>query len=510
MTGESDGGQPGQGARWPVDDDDAPTQPQPVLPAPRYAEPQRIDPQQPVDGGAGRSRKPLIIVLIAVLLLGGGGAALAVPDVANRLQLPWAPNKPTAEEPLPRPIERALDGAESAGRQPTAEGVAAALAGAIADGRLGSLSGSVVDPETGAVLWERDAGKLLSPASTAKILTAAAALLTMEPDSRLTTTVVRGPEPGSVVLVAGGDPTLTSVAKDAEPPYPGAARLDDLVARVRKSAGDVEEVYLDSSAFRGENTAPGWDPQDAPSTYAAPVDAAMLDGGRRDPADAKSMREPDPSGALLAEFARRIGARPVSEPAVADPDADVLGEVQSAPLMTLVEVMLRESDNVLAEAVARQVALAEGEEPSFAGASDAIRSALSGAGFDTTGVTLFDGSGLSPRDRVPPRLLADVLAAAVDDGSHAARLRPLLNGLPVAGGSGTLADRYGDDAAAPGKGWVRAKTGTLSEVNTLAGVVLDSDGAVLVFALMSAKSDANSARPALDAVAAALRGCGCR
>ncbi|HEX8866844.1 MAG TPA: D-alanyl-D-alanine carboxypeptidase, partial [Lentzea sp.] len=75
---------------------------------------------------------------------------------------------------------------------------------------------------------------------------------------------------------------------------------------------------------------------------------------------------------------------------------------------------------------------------------------------------------------------------------------------------GTLAGRYGGNASA-GKGWVRAKTGTLTGVNALAGVVVDVDGRVLVFAFMSASNgDPETAvRPALDVMAAALRGCGC-
>jgi D-alanyl-D-alanine carboxypeptidase/D-alanyl-D-alanine-endopeptidase (penicillin-binding protein 4) len=80
----------------------------------------------------------------------------------------------------------------------------------------------------------------------------------------------------------------------------------------------------------------------------------------------------------------------------------------------------------------------------------------------------------------------------------------------VAGGSGTLSDRYNDAASSAGRGWVRAKTGTLDGVNTLAGVVQDADGKVLAFALMSNGSQIEQGRAALDVVAAALRGCGCR
>jgi D-alanyl-D-alanine carboxypeptidase/D-alanyl-D-alanine-endopeptidase (penicillin-binding protein 4) len=79
----------------------------------------------------------------------------------------------------------------------------------------------------------------------------------------------------------------------------------------------------------------------------------------------------------------------------------------------------------------------------------------------------------------------------------------------VAGGSGTLADRY-EGAATGGRGWVRAKTGTLTGVNSLAGTVLDAEGRVLVFALLSNGPDPVAVRPRLDLLAAALRSCGCR
>ncbi|MGH3979175.1 MAG: D-alanyl-D-alanine carboxypeptidase, partial [Pseudonocardiaceae bacterium] len=61
-----------------------------------------------------------------------------------------------------------------------------------------------------------------------------------------------------------------------------------------------------------------------------------------------------------------------------------------------------------------------------------------------------------------------------------------------------------------GRGWVRAKTGTLTGVNSLAGTVLDVDGRLLVFAALSNGPDPAAARPRLDELAAALRSCGCR
>ncbi len=191
----------------------------------------------------------------------------------------------------------------------------------------------------------------------------------------------------------------------------------------------------------------------------------------------------------------------------------MLGEVKSAPVEQLVDNMMQISDNVLTEAVAREIAIKTGNEPSFAGGVKAVRDVLTQNGFDLTGATFVDGSGLSATNKLPAKLLTDVLTAAAKptlDDPRTAKLRPLLTSLPVAGGSGTLADRYSGNAA-DGKGWVRAKTGTLTGVNALAGMVVDVDGRVLVFAFMSASSrdPKEEVRPALDVLAAALRGCGC-
>ncbi|MBR7678233.1 D-alanyl-D-alanine carboxypeptidase, partial [Streptomyces daliensis] len=82
---------------------------------------------------------------------------------------------------------------------------------------------------------------------------------------------------------------------------------------------------------------------------------------------------------------------------------------------------------------------------------------------------------------------------------------------PVAGFTGTLEERYGDEQNKPGAGLVRAKTGTLTGINTLAGTVVDADGRLLAFAFMtSGTKDAEGAKNALDRMASALANCGCR
>lgn len=453
--------------------------------------------------------------MLAVLLLVATGVTLALPDVSNRLGLPWAPNAPKAEPPEPVAVTRDLRGPSEAEPAPTQAGVASALQDPASASVLGTLAGSVMDPDTGTVLWEREADRPLTPASTTKLLTVAAALLALDHGTQFPTTVVQGDEPGTVVLVAGGDVTLSSLPSGEQSLYPGAAHLDDLVTQVEQATGGgVTEVRLDLNAFTDDPSAPGWAPGDSPSTFMAPVAPVMLDGGRMDATDPNSQRYGDPTGELARELANRLGAK-VGEPlrTSAPQGARVLGEVRSAPLAELVDRALLTSDNLLAEVLARQVAIAQGKEPSFAGAAQATLEVLGRNGFDVTGVELSDASGLSTKNRVPAAVLSELLAVAADpsdDDPRTAKLRPLLGGLPVAGGSGTLSDRYTDGPATEGKGWVRAKTGTLSGANTLAGVVLDEDGRVLVFAFMSSGTDIKAARAALDELTATLRGCGCR
>ncbi len=457
-----------------------------------------------------------MVVGVLVVAVGvGTGLGLGAPVLAGYLTGPGpaAAIRPPPEPVIPHP---ALRPATVDGPVPTSAGVSAALDPLVAAGELGALSGQVVDPATGTVLWQREPEVPRVPGSTVKLLTSAAALLALDHQARWHTTVLAGAEPGTVVLLGGGDPTLSAAGAGAVTGYPGAARLDDLVAAVRAAVpGPVRRVLVDTGRYTGDTLAPGWPPADVAGGYIAPIESVMLDGGRADPTEDTSPRSATPAIAAAAELARRLGADPATPGAVAvgsaPPGAAVLGVVPSAPVQDLVTALLTRSDNVLAEALAREVARATGAPASFAGATQAVLAVLRGHGFDVSRVSLVDGSGLSPQDVVPARLLTGLLsAAAAPDESQwlTATLRPLLVGLPVAGSSGTLARRY-DGPAAGGRGWVRAKTGTLTGVNSLAGTVLDADGRVLVFALLSNGPNPSVTRPRLDALATQLRACGC-
>jgi D-alanyl-D-alanine carboxypeptidase/D-alanyl-D-alanine-endopeptidase (penicillin-binding protein 4) len=438
----------------------------------------------------------------------GGGLYLAGRGDPPAVAAPAASASPT---PSPLVTPPPVLAAPADGTPQTASGVGKALITPLSDDRLGGrVSATVLDADTGEVLYDRGSTTYVTPASTAKLLTSVALLSVTRPDQRLSTRVVAGARPGEVVLVGGGDPTLSAAPPGKAPDYAGAARVSTLAAAARKAGvRAVTRVVVDSSLFAGPGMAPTWDPRDVTGGYITPVSATMVDAGRQDGLRARSTTPDLEAGQALAAALGAPTAAVVR--GTAPPGAATLAEVESPPVPRLVERMLLDSDNVLAEVLSRQIAIAEGTPASFQGAADATRTVLSRLRLPAGGDHLLDGSGLSAQDKVTPALLAGVLRVAT--GSSDPRLHALVPGLPISGYLGTLDDRYRTGAAALAAGEVRAKTGTLDGVSSLAGLVRGADGRLLVFAVVADRVPVGGTLPAeaaLDVVAAALAGCGCR
>jgi serine-type D-Ala-D-Ala carboxypeptidase/endopeptidase (penicillin-binding protein 4) len=446
-------------------------------------------------------------LLIAVAVLVAVAILMTVAAFVSGGQ-PAGGGTAVAATPPPATANPAVVPVSDSAAEPAAAGLAAALAPPLANPDLGALGGRVTDALSGTQLWELASTVPMQPASTNKLLTASAALLTLSLDSRVTTTVVAADQPGVVVLVGAGDPTLSSAPPGQEPLYHGAARVSDLADQVRRSGVAVTSIQVDTSAFSGPAMAPGWDPADIEGGDVAPIEAAMVDAGRTLPATLDSVRSPTPALDAGRALATALGVSPQAVSVLTTPvSGRRIASVQSATLIERLREMMNVSDNVMAECVAREVAAAMHRPLSFAGAVDAVTGRLASAGIDTTGATLVDSSGLSVNDRLTPKTLDGVIEAAA--GPDTPALRPLLDVLPVAGGSGTLSNRYVDistDGAAAG--WLRAKTGSLTGTNALAGIVTDAAGRVLTFALIS-NNAGPTGRTAIDNVAAALRSCGC-
>jgi D-alanyl-D-alanine carboxypeptidase/D-alanyl-D-alanine-endopeptidase (penicillin-binding protein 4) len=455
-----------------------------------------------------------VVCLLCAALAALGAVVLAPDSVGQLIGAPdrvWHAGTPAIPAP---PVLATVAGAATAA---TASGVAAKLGPLLNDPALGGHTNvSVVDAITGERLFEQNSGAATLPASTLKLLTAAAVLKARGPAYRLPTRAVAGAQPGEVVLVGGGDATLAGGERRT---FAEAARLDQLAAQVKQALGGTAptRVIIDTSLYGPAATGPGWDSDIVSSGNASVITSLMIDGGRAAPVSSHgtSPRSTAPDLAAGQAFATALGLPPGAVvPGTAPAGAAQLGLVESPPVERLVELMLVESENVIAESLARQVALARNQPGTFAGGATAMRAVLGELGLSVDGLVLSDGSGLSRQNRVTPALLTDALLLAAKPENP--DLRVIFSGLPVGGWSGTLRDRYrrptGGAAAA---GVVRAKTGSLSGVNSVAGIVVDADGRPLVFAFIASESPPpdgvpSSTQQALDRVVAALGSCGCR
>ncbi|WP_243056226.1 D-alanyl-D-alanine carboxypeptidase/D-alanyl-D-alanine-endopeptidase [Nocardioides sp. SR21] len=413
---------------------------------------------------------------------------------------PAEPETPAAVPPppgldLPELVAPAPVAEQAAGTPDPAK-VRRALAGLLDDDDLGPHVLAMVAGLDGTLLFADGAGSAI-PASTLKLLTSAAALATLGPDHTLETSVVSG-GPRRVVLVGGGDPLLSA---------------EDLTKLARETATQVTgavRVEYDATLFSGPDDNPHW-----PDTYVgeqivSPIQALWVDEGR-DP-DGYG-RVADPALAAAEQFAAALGkagVRVAGEPTEGlAGDGDVLTQVSSEPLSRIVEHTLEYSDNEAAEVLARHVGLATGGRGSFEAGASGVLETLEALGVPLEGAKVYDGSGLSRENRLEPATLTALLELA--GAAEHPELRAVLTGLPVAGFTGSLSERF-EDSDDPGRGLVRAKTGTLTGVSGLAGTVIDRTGAPMVFALLAdriALLDTLDARDALDDITAALADCRC-
>ena len=302
---------------------------------------------------------------------------------------------------------------------------------------------------------------------------------------------------------------------------------NDLAAQVRTALGGTAptSVTVDGIVYSGPVYGPGWDDDIPTGGYGGAVTALMTDGARKDPGaasgGAERVAEPDlaagrafarllgvPTSAVKRGSAAGPGHRRRRHPAArhragrgAVPAADPAGRHHDQ----------RERQH------ARRGARPPGRAgPQPAGARSTAPPPRWTRRWPTLGlpadeITLSDGSGLSRRNRISPSLLTDLIRLAASPDHP--ELAGVFGGLPVGGWSGTLDDRYRTaPGTAAGAGVVRAKTGTLTGVHAIAGLVTTADGRLLTFAVLTDKvpGGTDTAQPALDRIAAALAGCGCR
>jgi len=374
---------------------------------------------------------------------------------------------------------------------------------------LGAFEGYVMNAATGQVLFSRKGDQPAQTGSVMKTLTTATALSVLGGDHRIPTTVTKESD-GTIAIVGHGDATLSVGGGTV---YPGAPTLAQLAQQVKASLGDapVSTIVTDDTYW---NDSDAWDPtwpvSERTIGYQPEVTALMVDGDRANPAAATSPRSTDPVGRAGAAFrtalanAGVVGAGNAQIVQRATTSSDTIATVSSQPVSTLVGQMIPNSDNTLAEMLARVSSKASGSDGSAASLTGVYQKALASYGVDPAGIVIKDGSGESASNAVSPDFVAHLMVQ-VAAGSKG--LGTLAQSLPVAGQSGTLASRFtGANAVARGK--VHAKTGWIDSANTLGGYIDAADGTRLTFAFYAIGSSRAAALPALDAVTTAAFRCG--
>jgi D-alanyl-D-alanine carboxypeptidase/D-alanyl-D-alanine-endopeptidase (penicillin-binding protein 4) len=481
----------------------------------------------------------LTLALLCVFTIAAGAAVARL--MPARLALFQLPQVSGQQRPIaPDALSVAGSGSGTTTASPSPAGVAARLAPLIDSGGLGRTVGAlVVNLKTGQVLYTQNADDGFAPASTTKVATAVAAITTLGAQARFTTSVVLAPSGGSgagrsIMLIGGGDPTL-SAGRYPAAFYPQPASLVALARQAAatlraKSITSVRLTY-DNTLFTGPTLAPGWPGFGSANNYittgnVAPITGLEVDQGRLtssgqpqdydDPSNylPRSMTPGRDAARAFASFLRKDGIAVRNVPVSANPaqiagKGPLIASVKSATLAQMVQWMLQESNNVIAETLARQVAIATGRPATFAGAAAAVMAVDARLGVN--GIHLHDGSGLSPLDRIEPSALVRLIELASSARDPA--LRPVITGFPVAGFAGTLGPGSSFGPFGPvALGTVRAKTGNITGVATMAGIAYAKDGSLLAFAFMgNGISDrlGLSAESMLSQLATQLAGCGC-
>lgn len=453
----------------------------------------------------------LIVVLVLVGAAGVGVGVLWTKGSLNELIC----DAECGPDAVATPAALARDGVpsaaaprdEEAGGRPDPDAIEAAVRDELGSDDLGPHVGfAAVDPVDGSLVGSAGSGAYV-PASTTKVLTGLAALTQMDPQQRFSTRVMRAGD--RIVLVGGGDPYLATRLPDKKV-YAGEADLRTLATRtaagLRRLGMTTVRLDYETSLFTGPEASPTWEASYITQKIVTPVDALMVDGGvvggTRVDFPAKATAE------LFARLLERRGIEVSGSPieTKAPSTSDPVASVRSATVAQIVEAMIAQSDNEAAEILLRHTAIAAGRPATFDGGVATVQSVLRRLDIDVSGLQLYDGSGLSRRNRIAPQTLAEAVAVSV----RKAGTDNLISDLAVGGFTGTLARRFGKTDA--GRGVVRGKSGTLTGVHSLAGYVTDRSGTPIAFAVMTDRTKAINpfvTESALDRVAAALAECSC-
>ena len=340
-----------------------------------------------------------------------------------------------------------------------------------------------------ATIYGRQPDLTLTPASTLKMLTGTAALRRLGPDFRFVTEVkadrpvVGGILEGPLWLVGSGDPLLsTQLYADSFRNQPQVfTSLDTLADRIVEAG--IREirggVIGDESRFDTVRYLPSWKPAYRTDNEIGPMSALIINDNFAQFRPRKAIATPDPArhgAVVLTDLLRGRGLVVADAGAGAAPEnANAVASVSSPPLPEIVGELLRESDNMTAEALTKELGRRHGGGGTWVEGTKVIRATVAEAGLAAEGYAAVDGSGLDVSDKLSCTLLMDALDLVGPTG-------PVADGLAIAGQTGTLSARFKGN---PAEGRLRAKTGSLNNVVGLVGFVRAADDRELEFALIA-------------------------
>jgi D-alanyl-D-alanine carboxypeptidase len=280
----------------------------------------------------------------------------------------------------------------------------------------------VLDPTTSETIYELDPDIARAPASVLKLFSMATVLTALNADQTFETSLHETAKPDTFLLRGSSDPWITASPFEAQKYH--RAFSPALINRLLALHPTLKTITLEYN-----------------NVYAIDIQT------------------------LQRYFSGRLTIIPMKVGSASDATMQ-LAAVESPPLAKIVEFTLLYSDNVLADRLARIASRAMGYPTTAAGLQAAFDKTLTDLGITTAGLHIYDGNGLSHKTRVSVRQVAELLVAIEKDP----KFKVIVAGLPTAGKTGTLKDRFVKDAPTA-VGLVRAKTGWINTTVSLAGFV---------------------------------------
>ena len=383
---------------------------------------------------------------------------------------------------------------------------------------------SIRDIYDGSILFESNAQNSMLPASLTKLYSAASTAITLDPDARFMTKVKY--LDNNVYLVGGADPQLGTESN------PTQADLEDLAKETAQKLKEFNvfevNVFVDDSIL-----GPLQRPTDWEENYFRSSEIHLISALNLDDPKAPGQAPVDPSITTGQTFAlylikNNIKVNGLVFRKTVPEGAFDLSTQYSKSVSQIIEDTLIISNNQDAEIIARVASLVAENDPSTSAAMELVLKDVEMLGISSVDNVVTDASGLSRSNKISPSDFSELIYKSIKNPevvkanrgeSSKFMVKPAIaitpdpwsvfTGLPTGYGLGTMKKRFDENGSA-GRGVVRAKTGSLNRVITLAGTITTKDQVFLSFAvLVNRVEQPQNVREAIDNLLNKLAECNC-